>query len=128
MITVNYIIIVVCTYKIWHHMKSVSSLVGERTREVQTQLTHTLLYQTISPIISIFIPFLILVIPTIAQLDVSILAIVSVTLMPWVPAINSLMTMWIIKPYRTAIKRIFSKASTTYTTGGVTIKGVTSKA
>uniref|UniRef100_A0A914CUN7 Uncharacterized protein n=1 Tax=Acrobeloides nanus TaxID=290746 RepID=A0A914CUN7_9BILA len=63
--------------------------------------------KTISPIILIFIPFMILVIPTIAKLKTTFLSTAAVTFMPWVPAINSLPTMYIIKSYRNSIKRTF---------------------
>uniref|UniRef100_A0A914C957 Uncharacterized protein n=1 Tax=Acrobeloides nanus TaxID=290746 RepID=A0A914C957_9BILA len=88
-------------------MKAVSTLVTEKTREAQRQLSHILLFQTISPIILIFIPFMFLVIPTIAKLETTVLSTAAVTFMPWVPAINSLSIMYIIKSYRNAIKRTF---------------------
>jgi hypothetical protein len=51
------------------------------------------------------------VIPTIIQIDATLLNVFSVSLVSWIPAINASTTMWIIKPYRRAIKRVFIKNS-----------------
>uniref|UniRef100_A0A914ELU1 Uncharacterized protein n=1 Tax=Acrobeloides nanus TaxID=290746 RepID=A0A914ELU1_9BILA len=87
----------------------------------------------ISPIIVLFIPFLALVVPTIVRLDIYSpkISIASVTLMSWVPAINSLSTMFIIKSYRNAIKNIFPKkvhpSETTATAAATNNQGLSLK-
>ena len=44
---INYITIIVCTYKIKKFLKSITSSLTEKTREVQNQLSTTLLFQVI---------------------------------------------------------------------------------
>ena len=56
---------------------------------------------------TIFVPAMFALIPTILQMDVTLTVIIVTSGVFWAPAINSCMTIWLIKPYRNAILRIF---------------------
>uniref|UniRef100_A0A914CJ70 Uncharacterized protein n=1 Tax=Acrobeloides nanus TaxID=290746 RepID=A0A914CJ70_9BILA len=57
-------------------MNSTFNLVNSKTRKIQVQLFKTLFYQAVTPIATILVPVMFVIIPIILQMDVTLSVII----------------------------------------------------
>ncbi|KAI1702417.1 serpentine type 7TM GPCR chemoreceptor str domain-containing protein [Ditylenchus destructor] len=124
----SYSIIVICGLKIRKFVKQ-ATRAGQhsrRTIEVNRQLSLVLFLQALLPIIELSIPMMCMLISTFSGTRSSVYAVVYAYIpFHWVPVLNPLITIFVVKPYRNFIfgrgsrRRINSITPTVTASSGV---------
>jgi len=101
-------------------------LSGERARSLNFQLSSALLLQAIMPLVVEFVPTMELAGSVIFKLQIGSSSAYETAFFVWIPVINPLITMWVVKAYRRQIgkwllpKRKSSRVTTIVNQGGQT--------
>uniref|UniRef100_A0A914E407 Uncharacterized protein n=1 Tax=Acrobeloides nanus TaxID=290746 RepID=A0A914E407_9BILA len=92
-----------CTIKIRAHLKQHLNYASQSTKDMNSQLNWALMAQAISLLSASVIPMLMITYNVITKnYAVNSIALAMLTF-SWVPWINSLLTIWFVKPYRNAL-------------------------
>ncbi|CAI2354501.1 unnamed protein product [Caenorhabditis sp. 36 PRJEB53466] len=102
---------------------SVNDMIAKNTRELQRQLFHALVLQTIVPIIFMYTPTTILFISPIIGVELGVIANMTSICLALYPALDPLVVMYFIRDYRTYILKkmhLSSKVSSTVRNTSIT--------
>ncbi|KAH7694896.1 7TM GPCR protein [Aphelenchoides avenae] len=108
-VTVSYSVIIVCSYKIWHHVKH-SAMMSNRMLAIQSQLNRVLLLQALLPLILNVAPlsatFLVLIF---RAEGLGRVIVTTTSVLAWIPALNPLLAICFVKQYRQEILNLFRR-------------------
>uniref|UniRef100_A0AC34F152 Uncharacterized protein n=1 Tax=Panagrolaimus sp. ES5 TaxID=591445 RepID=A0AC34F152_9BILA len=112
LITVAYGIVVWTSYKVWKHLKNMEHHMTVNTKDVNQQMTLALIIQAILPLFVLLLPIAVTILMLFARASIGGIGISVSLLLSWIPIVNSLITIIVVKSYRNAMLKIifhFSK-------------------
>ncbi|KAH7724070.1 STR-89 protein [Aphelenchoides avenae] len=105
-----YVIVILCVVNVWKASKRFNND-ARRIRKLQTQLNYALLIQALVPFFVIVVPFTILVGTMLTGTEkLRRFTVLSTTFLSFIPLINPICTIMIIRPYRDALFKALSAA------------------
>lgn len=104
-LSVQYLIIVICGFKIQMVMNKTFLQMSPKTQKVQKQLFKTLIFQMLNPFIFHHIPAFLLLITTFLNLKISLPSGIVIAFFSLFPAIDSLVMMWLVTEYQAVMRR-----------------------
>ncbi|KAK0402179.1 hypothetical protein QR680_016190 [Steinernema hermaphroditum] len=105
--TGSYIVIILCSMKIVTTLNSQSHFLSPTSRMLQKQLTTVLLIESILPLFIFVIPMMFLIADTAFGINFGKLNTILFSIIEWVPACDSAITLFCVRPYRRGVKRLF---------------------
>ncbi|KAK0402178.1 hypothetical protein QR680_016189 [Steinernema hermaphroditum] len=111
----SYIIIIFCSMKIVTTLNSQRHVLSPTSRMLQKQLTQVLLIESVLPLFVFVIPMMFIIADTAFGMNFGKLNTVLLSILEWVPACDSAITLFCVRPYRRGVKKLFAmgKSSTT---------------
>ncbi|CAI5453229.1 unnamed protein product [Caenorhabditis angaria] len=116
----TFVLITTLGLGIYKKMQSVQSLIAPKTRELQKQLFHSLIVQTIVPIIFMYTPTTILFIAPIFGIELGSMANITSICLALYPALDPLVVMYFIRDYRKYIIKHITFSNNVSSTRNVT--------
>ncbi|CAD5219075.1 unnamed protein product [Bursaphelenchus xylophilus] len=110
--TTSYLLLPYICYRTVRHFHKKGATVSRRSENMQRQLTRFLKIQTIMPLFVSTGPNIFLFITSALRIDPGILCAIIIDLITLLPIANPILSIWAIKPYRRAIRKLFEKEDT----------------
>uniref|UniRef100_A0AC35FDY4 G protein-coupled receptor n=1 Tax=Panagrolaimus sp. PS1159 TaxID=55785 RepID=A0AC35FDY4_9BILA len=116
MVTISYSIVCWTSFKVWKHLKAMEGHMSVNTKDVNRQMTLTLIIQAILPLLTLLCPIAFTAILLFSRITIEGFEICISLLLSTIPIVNSLTTIYVVKPYRNAMLKIICIFSKKYST------------
>ena len=109
-----YGIVIWCTVRIWLHLKTAFGMVSEqRSHQLNHEINRVLIVQALNPLLVILLPCTLIIIAFVWHFNMRLAGSLLTMCLSWLPVINPLTTMLIIRPYRRTLVEWVKGASST---------------
>uniref|UniRef100_A0A914NX33 G protein-coupled receptor n=1 Tax=Panagrolaimus davidi TaxID=227884 RepID=A0A914NX33_9BILA len=122
LISVAYGIVIWTSFKVWKHLKNMEHHMTVKTKDVNQQMTLALIIQAILPLFVLLLPIAVTILMLFARASIGGIGISVSLLISWIPIVNSLITIIVVKSYRNSVRKIlchFSKRNIVNVTSNI---------
>uniref|UniRef100_A0AC34GW33 G protein-coupled receptor n=1 Tax=Panagrolaimus sp. ES5 TaxID=591445 RepID=A0AC34GW33_9BILA len=120
MVSFSYSIVIWTSYKVWKHLKAMEAHMTMNTKDINRQMTVTLIMQAILPLFVLLLPIAITAVLLFSRVTIDGIGISISLLLSWIPIVNSLTTITVVKPYRNAMLKIIRLKRSSATINNIT--------
>uniref|UniRef100_A0AC35GL69 G protein-coupled receptor n=1 Tax=Panagrolaimus sp. PS1159 TaxID=55785 RepID=A0AC35GL69_9BILA len=101
----SFAVIAWTSYKVWKHLKVNEHHMTPQTKDANHQITKTLVTQVTVPVFVVLLPIAVIVGTVFLRIDVDGIGLIFSLFWGWIPVVNTVTTIFVVKSYRKAVFR-----------------------